>query len=286
MKEQICRDYMYQKCNRGASCPYTHDSNLCFYFWKFGECRKGDQCQKRHYYDIPNTIQHNRYGRHKNTVCFIPMTRPVDMRLVYDLGTWIDKCTTPITSRDVVLVPCLFADHQPGELYNILVHELEHCGIDPKQLLKLWHGNDKIEGTHLIADDKTHWKDYCPTFEMIVNRIADFFDMDVKATRFNWYRDTSQWKPFHHDSAAINPEKANVQNFTVAVSFGATREAAFEHADTKTVISLPQQDGAIYAFSKDTNMIWRHGILQDMPVRDVGRISVICWGYIPNMKHI
>ena len=44
-----------------------------------------------------------------------------------------------------------------------------------------------------------------------------------QATRFNWYRNTSEWKPFHHDAAAMKPDKARTQNFTVAVSFGCER---------------------------------------------------------------
>jgi hypothetical protein len=78
----------------------------------------------------------------------------------------------------------------------------------------------------------------------------------------------------------VNPEKAKVQNFTVAVSFGVTRDAAFEHAKTKTVISFPQDDGVVYCFANDTNAIWRHGILQDLPVRDESRVSIICWGKV------
>ena len=40
-------------------------------------------------------------------------------------------------------------------------------------------------------------------------------------------------QPFHHDAAAMKPDKARTQNFTVAVSFGCERDAAFEHAETK-----------------------------------------------------
>ncbi len=130
------------------------------------------------------------------------------------------------------------------------------------------------------------WKEQCPTFAMVIERIQKFFKMNIRATRFNWYKDTSQWKPFHHDAAAVKPEIAEKQNFTVAVSFGATRDAAFEHAQTKTVISLPQPDSCIYAFAKDTNIIWRHGILQDMPVKQEGRISIIAWGWIDGMESI
>ena len=33
--------------------------------------------------------------------------------------------------------------------------------------------------------------------------MTEYFKMDVKATRFNWYRNSSEWKPFHHDAAAV-----------------------------------------------------------------------------------
>jgi hypothetical protein len=52
----------------------------------------------------------------------------------------------------------------------------------------------------------------------------------------NWYRSTAEWKPFHHDAAAMKPAMAEKQNFTVAVSFGVERDAAFEHAKTKVNI--------------------------------------------------
>ena len=60
--------------------------------------------------------------------------------------------------------------------------------------------------------------------------MAAYFEMDVKATRLNWYRDSTEWKPFHHDAAAMKEKFARSQNFTLGVSFGAERDAAFEHA--------------------------------------------------------
>ena len=112
--------------------------------------------------------------------------------------------------------------------------------------------------------------------------MQSFFDMDIKATRFNWYKDTNQWKPFHHDAAAIKPKQAATQNFTVAVSFGITRDAAFEEVQSKAVISIPQPDGCIYAFAKDTNILWKHGILKESVVVEEGRISIIAWGKVEN----
>lgn len=280
---KVCRDFMYKKCSR-TDCKFKHDDNVCFYFWKNKSCKFRENCTKKHDLLSVSTsisINNNRPKKHnrpKNTECFEPMTKPVDLRVVLDLGN--KRISTPLTSRDVLLVPNLFLDYQPLEIYNILASEIDNCTVPKEQLLKMWHGNDKIDGTHLIANDRTSWKQQCPAFQMIVNRLADFFNMKVEATRFNLYKDTSQWKPFHHDSAYVDPKKAEIQNFTVAVSFGATRDAAFEKADNKTVISMPQPDGTVYCFSKDTNVIWRHGILQDNPIRQEGRISIILWGSV------
>ena len=284
---QICKNFMYNRCDRGNTCKYIHNTQVCFHFWKHSNCKFGDDCKKLHNFEnIKNSILSKRPPKKRNTECFEPMSKPVDMRVVCDNGRATDKASVQLTTRDVLLAPNVFDDFGEGELYEQLVKELNSCGVPQEKLLKMWHGNDKIEGTHLIADDKTRWKDTCPTFQLVIDRLKTFFNMDIQATRFNWYKDTSQWKPFHFDAAAVKPEKAEVQNFTVAVSFGANREAAFEHADTKTVISLPQPDGWIYAFAKDTNIIWRHGILQDKVIRDEGRISVIAWGWVDNMSKL
>lgn len=312
----VCKDFMYKNCNREV-CKFIHDDNLCFYYWKNGSCKRGENCNKTHNYirvqkprENPESSQENKQEssknkdkkskdkydkelrklnkdkqregnsrRIKNTESFTPMSKPVDIRLSYDLGK--DICNSKVTSREVLLVPNLFSDFESGEIYKRLVNEIENCGIPKDTLLKMWHGD-----SHFIADDHLGWKSKCPTFGLVIDRIKTFFKMDIKATRFNWYTDTNQWKPFHHDAAAVKKEKMNTQNFTVGVSFGATREAAFEHAQTKTTISIPQPDGCIYAFAKDTNVIWRHGILQEKQPRECGRISVIAWGWIEDQINL
>ena len=298
-KNKICNDFMYNKCKR-TLCKFEHNEDVCFYFWAFGECRNDTTCKKSHNFRKnastkivqPKEIEHNikseqpkgkktklKGRRVKNTESFEPMTRPVDMRITYDFAR--DKLSdTSVLSRDVLLVPNLFSDFETGEIYKRLINEIGMCSNQDPHLLKLWHGD-----THLIADDHRGWKSKCPTFAMVIDRIAKFFSMDIRATRFNWYKDQSQWKPFHHDAAAVKKDKMNTQNFTVGISFGATREAAFEHAVTKTTISIPQTDGCIYAFAKDTNIIWKHGILQKTTKdqdHNTGRISVIAWGWINN----
>lgn len=280
---EYCNNFMNprMKCDK-ENCKYVHDNTICFYYWKYKDCKFGEDCKKRH---VISDKKPQRSKKHvKNTECFTPMSKPVDMRIVYDNHPL--NFTKELTSRDVVIAPNVFSHKRKGVLYDKLVEEIENCKIPKDQLLKLWHGNDKIEGTHLIVNDHTDWKGLCPTFNEIIDTVKTYFNMTVKATRLNLYKDTSQWKPFHRDAAAVKPEKAAEQNFTVAISFGATRDAAFENIDTKTVISIPQPDGCIYAFCNDTNIIWRHGILQDIPVRDEGRISIILWGWIDSITCI
>ena len=243
---------------------------------------------------LSETNTKNKRSRVKNTESFEPMNKPVDVRIVTDLGNKNNKLSIKLTDRDIVLVPNLFNDYAHYELYNKLKHEISTCGISQDNLFKLWHGD-----THLIADDKLRvkyggnslsWKDNVPTFNMIIERIAKFFNMKVMATRYNYYKDSTQWKPFHKDAAAVKPDKADKQNFTVGISFGMTRVAAFER-DTRdrTVISIPIPDGQIYAFSNQTNVLWRHGILQEPPChpgQDSGRISVIAWGWCDGIKSL
>ena len=159
----------------------------------------------------------------------------------------------------------------PG-IYNKLITEMESCGVSQK-ILEMWHGD-----SHTIADDKG-WKENCPTFNMVIRRIKDFFKMDVKATRFNWYKDCKNWKPLHHDAAAIKKDKMKTQNFTIGCSFGHERDVLFQHAKRRTTVSLPLQDGSVYCFAKDVNIQWSmvfHNCPESRLIK-VG-ISVIAWG--------
>lgn len=230
-------------------------------------------CEKRYQPIRPD--REKKYRKPKNTETFEPSHAPPDMRLVI-AKAGLEVYNREHTSRDVVMVNDLFCDQDDMEFYKNLRREIKESGLEDKDLWKSWHGD-----THWIADDKKNWKKSCPTFNLVLEKLQKYFKMDIKATRLNLYSDSSEWKPFHHDAAAVKPDKAKTQNLTVAVSFGAERDAAFEHAKTKTVISLPQPNGSIYTFGKDVNIMWKHGILQVPPEKEnnKGRISIIAWGW-------
>ena len=103
---------------------------------------------------------------------------------------------TNISTRDVILKEDLFCDSNNYDIYNNLLDEIKKSNLDKSKLWKLWHGD-----THLIADDNMNWKEDCPTFNYIIDKVSDYFNMKVTATRLNLYKDNSQWKPYHHDAA-------------------------------------------------------------------------------------
>ena len=235
-------------------------------------------------------IEDNEYGldkesfkrKHKkNTESFEPNYDPADMRVLVEVAGKKKTTNLEFQSKDVIVVPDLFCSEDDLTIHQKLLNEMDRCGIDSDRLWKLWHGD-----THLIADDHTKFKERCPTFLKILDRIEEYFGMEIKATRFNLYRDDNDFKPFHHDAAAIDPEKAKVQNMTVGISFGRTREIAFQDAKEvqghRRVISFPMPNGYTYAFGKDINVNWRHGVPAIPENRKINqsRISLIAWGSV------
>ena len=72
---------------------------------------------------------------------------------------------------------------------------------------------------HLKHEDP----DFSPTFQRIIATLAHFFDVEVYATRLNFYRNGADWKPFHHDSHAYGGKDLR-EDFTMGASFGASRD--------------------------------------------------------------
>lgn len=221
-----------------------------------------------------------------------------DIRLrCFDVSKFKDGtiANTIFTSNDIVHIPSVYN----FETYGTLLEELEsaHEASNGKLLIP-WH-----KANHLIANDKYKggsWKDDCPIFKNIVDDIATGFNIIPNATRVNIYRsgDGGRWghsetKPFHHDRAAKVAGLS--QNITVGVSFGASREVAFRHAKRKNspddkwyniksgaVISTVCDHGSIYAFTRDVNCEFQHGILPSHGQfgcdTDIDRVSIIVWG--------
>ena len=224
-------------------------------------------------------------GGGRNTESFDPrstLVRP-SMRVV--VGPNRPEYNKKLKHDDVVIVPEFFCAEDDWSLYYKLVEEMrqvqsaDNSNPDKKGSEWIsWH-----EGAHLISKNPKG----SATYNEIQEKISRYFGIenDKVGTRFNWYRDSSDWKPFHHDSAAFNPQRAKNQNITVGVSFGATRELSFLHAKTGDRIYFPQTNGMLFSFGRDVNINFKHGVNALAPEEQdgKGRISIILWGLAPNV---
>ena len=118
---------------------------------------------------------------------------------------------------------------------------------------------------------------FSATFLGIIERLSAHFDVEVFATRLNFYRDGSDWKPFHHDSHAYGAGGVK-EDFTMGASFGAERALAFLHEPSGVGFEFPQANGDIFAFTSEVNKAFKHGVPRARRT-DIGpRFSIIAWG--------
>jgi hypothetical protein len=220
-------------------------------------------------------------GAGRNTESFDPKSTLVRPSMRIMVGPNKPSYGKSSKHDDVIIVPEFFCKEDDWTLYYKLIEEM-------REIQKTKEGNKAEwiswhEGAHLISKDPSA----SPTFQKIVEKIASYFEITMKSigTRFNWYTSSSDWKPFHHDSAAFNPERARNQNITVGVSFGSTRELAFLSAKTGEKIYFPQTNGMLFSFGRDVNINWKHGVnaLPDEKKDGKGRISIILWGLTQNV---
>jgi len=180
-----------------------------------------------------------------------------------------------ISHDDVIVIPEFACRAEDWDSYYTLLKEIRAAQSEREQSTwDSWH-----EGAHLLTKNPNCSK----TFREVLSQICDRFSIATDGhlgTRFNWYRDSSDWKPFHHDSAAFNPSMAKKQNCTVGVSFGASRELAFKHVASGSLLYFPQTNGMLFFFGRDVNIRWQHGInaVPREQQSSKGRISIISWG--------
>lgn len=244
-----------------------------------GDDPRGDDPTKR----ITQKAQRRGHGR--NTESFDPASTLVRPDLRIHVGSNRTKTFHRVLKHDdVVIVPELFGAEDDWDTYYRLIEEMRE--IQSKE-----NGDKKksaewvswAEGAHLLTKNP----EGSPTFNKIIDRLCEYFNIQRRSvgTRFNWYRDSADWKPFHHDSAAFNPHRARNQNITVGASFGSLRELAFLHATErvdgdKTRLYFPQANNGVFSFGRDANIVWKHGINALAPEEQdgKGRISIILWG--------
>ena len=267
---KLCKFYINGSCT-SQTCTFLHKDNICKYYYLNGECKHKTECKFSHEFRLLK--KKKKYP--KNTQNFTPSHKPSHMNIVVGDSTK-NNYGKAVKTNDVILVNNFLNQDQKYLYYNKLLQEINESGLDEKSLWKLWHGD-----THSIIDDHINWKEKIPTFQNIIQKIESYFGFATTSSRFNFYKNSNDWKPFHHDAAAIKPHIAKKQNMTIAISFGLKRDVAFEFNDNKCIVSMPLEDNSIYAFACDVNINWKHGIPQMHPhdFTEDGRISIILWGW-------
>jgi hypothetical protein len=224
--------------------------------------------------------------KRRNTESWTPPAPPYDMRI--QLETSKDELTCKLRPYDVLVAKDVFSDFKRMELHDKLVKEITECNIPQEELMKLWHGSEErgISGTHMIANDRVDWKEQCPTFAVVIDRLVRYFGVKPAATRFNWYRSSEEYKSFHFDSAYVNPEKAKTQNITLAVSFGQSRDIVFQNAESKQEICIEQGDNDVYLFMNAINSTYRHGVSKGKQEANASRVSIVIWGWVEGVENM
>ena len=284
----VCKHYVSGRCTN-LNCRFEHINNVCRDNF-FSECtKKNCRYSHEHKFNINKTKSYiswsNSSGNNlqsldkspkspkspkfpKNTETFQPSHKEPSIRVRFNESIK--------NGNEISITNNLFFDKQ---IYSKLLSEISN------EVYKPWHGD-----SHLIADDSyiEDWKGNSPTFDYIIKQLCSYFCMTPGATRLNYYTDSKDWKPYHHDAAALKPNKANTQNITVGVSFGETREISFqsthENKSERLTFNFPLKNFTIYAFGNKVNLDFRHGIPQLKEENKNGRISIIIWGYSSLLK--
>jgi len=191
-----------------------------------------------------------------NTLKYLPK-----MKSNFDLVSNLNYDIKEVLYKGCFYLPNLLCDINDLKIFN-------------KLNVELLSNNDKL------TDWSKHYKIDNPTdsntFNKIVDCLKNYFNINVLATRLNYYTQ-NDYKPFHHDSHAYtNGQKEDI---TIGLSLGGTRSLAFKHVESNQNFYFPQNNGDVFCFDHLTNKKFQHSISKLKNTNDENiRLSIILWG--------
>ncbi len=214
--------------------------------------------KKFQYVSSDNNNNNNNNNNKNNTVKYANNIMKSEMAIVN--GNLYDDYNT-ILKGGCAYIPNFFCDTPNYEIFHKLKSE-----IDILNMVN-WSKHFKYENP-----------EFSETFNDIVKKMEQHFNVKVMQTRLNYYKDGNDWKPLHHDRHAYGEGKDKIrEDFTMGATFGATRALEFVHDETKLTFSFPQNNGDVFAFNADVNKKFMHGVPKiHKPIGE--RFSVIAWG--------
>ena len=116
-------------------------------------------------------------------------------------------------------------------------------------------------GMYRVLDCRYKHENPCvsPTFKLLLHELSTYFDVDVVHCGLNYYKDGTDYTPYHHDHYWI-PKYNNGEEITIGASFGYTRTLSVKHDNTETKFDLEQNNGDIFAFNSTINSKFTHGV--------------------------
>ncbi len=181
-----------------------------------------------------------------------------------DAKLWDDA--EALLSGHCVYLPHFFAGSGDYSALTALATDLErHTGA----------GGGMVSWSQHLKHENPSFSE---AFRRVIQKMSDYFDVEVHATRLNFYKDGSAWKPYHHDSHAYG-SNGKKEDFTMGASFGASRALSFLHEPSGATFEFPQNNGDVFAFTSTANKRFKHGVPKAKSPSRVGcRFSIIAWG--------
>jgi alkylated DNA repair dioxygenase AlkB len=161
-------------------------------------------------------------------------------------------------AEGAIYIPTWLCQKQDQKYFDTIMKELEDS-----EMIQ-WSRHFKYENPQ-----------FSTTFNEIISKLSDFFQVDILATRLNYYPSGESWKPFHHDSHAFS--NGQKEDFTMGVSLGYSRKLAFKHPASEEWFQFPQDNGDVFAFNSEVNKRFMHGVPKTHETSG-SRISIIAWG--------
>eukprot|EP00435_Cladocopium_sp_Y103_P017590 s1178_g4.t1 len=108
--------------------------------------------------------------------------------------------------------------------------------------------------------------------ESWITKALEIFDLTLVDCWANLYRSNDDVKSWHHDNYQDWTPRPTA---TIGISLGASRELAFQNAQTKREHEVLQENGDIFAFDEPFNNFFKHSVPPAVSGASGQRISVI-----------
>eukprot|EP01084_Bolivina_argentea_P279436 477723_1 len=165
----------------------------------------------------------------------------------------IDKETLSLFDNNCYYFPSFFKETQQNLTYKYLKNDVKFAINDYKSF-KSTNLGSKHE-TIIMYDSNQENNISNSTYSFIMNILIEYFDVEVIHAVLNHYSDNKAFVPLHKDYYYKG------MDITIGASFGEERIFQFTHPKEKDILSIPQKNGDVIAFTKHVNNIFQHGIL-------------------------